>query len=101
MTKSWLTKKDIAADLGVHPNSIPRMVAEGRLKPPVRLSTTLVRWDAEEYRAWREAQIEARDRELAQLAAVTLPELPLSDEPARDGAITECGRAAFIRGVKA
>jgi predicted DNA-binding transcriptional regulator AlpA len=64
--KTWLTKREIAEDLGIHINSVPRLVAEGRLPEPVRFGLTMIRWPAEEYRAWRQAQIEARDRELGQ-----------------------------------
>jgi predicted DNA-binding transcriptional regulator AlpA len=64
MTKSWLTKKDVARDLQVHVGSIPRLVAEGRLLPPVRLSSTLVRWDSREYAEWRAYLIRDRDQKL-------------------------------------
>jgi predicted DNA-binding transcriptional regulator AlpA len=62
--KFWLTKHEIALDLGVHINTVPRLVREGRLPAPVRFGPTMVRWSASEYRAWRERQLEARDREL-------------------------------------
>jgi predicted DNA-binding transcriptional regulator AlpA len=62
---AWLTKRQIAADLGIHHNSIPRLVRQGRLPQPVRFGPTFVRWDSDEYAAHRRAALEARDRELA------------------------------------
>jgi predicted DNA-binding transcriptional regulator AlpA len=61
-TVRFLTKRDIAVRLRCHPNSIPRMVQQGRFPPPVRLSRTSALWPESEFEAWAKAQIQLRDQ---------------------------------------
>jgi predicted DNA-binding transcriptional regulator AlpA len=72
-TGPWLSKDEIAADLGLHPNSITRMVREGRFPQPVRVSGTFIRWPDNEYQAWKRLQIQARDHKLGQLEPTPAP----------------------------
>ena len=58
----FLNRRDIAARLRCHPNSVPRLVRQGRFPPPVRLSRTSVLWPESEFNAWAEAQIQLRDQ---------------------------------------
>jgi predicted DNA-binding transcriptional regulator AlpA len=60
----WWSKSAIAEDLGVHPNSVTRLVRERRFPSPVRVSETFVRWPDDVYQSWKREHVEARDREL-------------------------------------
>jgi hypothetical protein len=67
----WLTKADLARDLQVAVNHIPRMAREGRIPEPTRFSETLVRWARPVWEEWCRCP---RDMPL-QL------ELPFPDQP--------------------
>jgi predicted DNA-binding transcriptional regulator AlpA len=58
----FLNRRDIAERLRCHPNSVPRLVRQGRLPSPVRLSRTNVRWPESEFEAWVQTQIKMRDQ---------------------------------------
>lgn len=51
-----LTVDQVAERLGVHRRTIERMVAEGTLPPPLRLSQRILRWEESAVTKWLQAQ---------------------------------------------
>lgn len=59
-----LSKREAAQHVGIHPESLMRMVREGKFPRPIRIgegATSRVRFIAEEVQAWVAAKVAARD----------------------------------------
>ncbi|MBO4513502.1 MAG: helix-turn-helix domain-containing protein [Victivallales bacterium] len=54
--KTWLCRKEVADMLGVHPYTIGRWEAQGKIRP-VRFSRRLYRYDAETIREFAQKGI--------------------------------------------
>ena len=48
-TQIYLTRSEVAAVLGITPSGVDQAVKRGTIPPPIRLSTRLVRFLAEDY----------------------------------------------------
>lgn len=55
MANELLTRKDLARELSVDPNTVERMANDGRIPAPINLGTEtkkLLRWRRSEFDAW-------------------------------------------------
>lgn len=51
VSRNWMTKEDVANELGVCTKSVDRLVDRGKLPQPARLSARMVRFDRAELAA--------------------------------------------------
>jgi predicted DNA-binding transcriptional regulator AlpA len=52
MTSRLLSKSELGQLLGIHANSVPRLVREGRFPPPLRFSSTWIGWPEADIAEW-------------------------------------------------